>query len=98
MTQAGRPGAAQGAPDQGTATITLDGTGFGAPQTVNPGEPVKLVNKGSAACSLKSGSALNITVPAGGTASFTAPTVPGAYPLSCGLTPDPHGTLNVRGV
>lgn len=97
--QAGQSAApASGAPDQGSATITIDGTGFGQPQTVNPGEPIKLINKGSAACTLKSGAVLDVVVPAGGSASITAPTVPGAYPLSCGFSPDLHGTLNVRGV
>lgn len=85
-------------PDRGSVTITIQGSGFGAPQTVNPGEPIELVNKGSATCALRSGSMLDVQVAPGARASFTAPTEPGSYPLSCGLHPDLRGTLNVRGM
>jgi hypothetical protein len=84
--------------DRGSVTITIQGSGFGVPQTVNPGEPIELVNKGSATCALRSGSMLDVQVAPGGRASFTAPTEPGSYPLSCGLHPDLRGTLNVRGM
>jgi hypothetical protein len=82
----------------GTATITIQGAGFGAAQTVNPGEPIYLVNRGATAYTVTSGSSLDVKVAPGATVTFSAPTVPGSYPLSVTQSPAMHGTLNVRGV
>jgi plastocyanin len=85
-------------PDTGVATITISGLSFGAPVTANPGEPIKLVNKDAVPYTVTSGSAFNVKVKAGGTASFSAPTTPGKYPLTCASHPNMHGTLTVRGI
>jgi hypothetical protein len=79
-------------------TITIQGRGFGAPRTVNPGEPIRLVNQNAQSYTVTSGCVIKVSVGAGATATFTAPTIPGSYSL---LTtgPDPlHGTLTVQGV
>jgi len=86
------------APDGGTATITIQGSSLGAPLTVNPGEPVSVVNKDNVPYTLASGSTFTVKVPADGRTTFTAPSIPGAYPLSAAAKPAMHGTLNVRGV
>jgi plastocyanin len=87
-----------GAPESGAATLTISGQSFGAPITANPGEPIKVVNKDAVPHTVMSGSAFSVKVKGRGTASFTAPTVPGKYPLTCRSTPKMHGTLIVRGI
>ena len=42
-----------------------------------------------------SGAGIDVDLPAGGSASFTAPTKPGSYVLSCGFHPAMHGVLVV---
>ena len=84
--------------DSGTAVLTIQGTSFGAPLTVNPGEPIKVVNKEAVAETVTSGNAFDVKVPAGGTATFAAPSEPGTYPLTSKAEPKLHGTLNVQGV
>jgi plastocyanin len=42
------------------------------------------------------GKSFNVTVAAGGTATFTAPTKPGTYPFHCSVHPQMHGTLVVK--
>jgi hypothetical protein len=84
--------------DQGTATITIKGSGLGAPQTVNPGEPVHLVNLDGKAYTVTSGTVIKVSVGPNGTATFAAPSVPGSYPLTGGEGQALRGTLNVRGV
>jgi plastocyanin len=85
-------------PDIGKATITISGLRFGAPVTANPGEPIKVVNKDSVPHTVTSGTAFSVVVKAGGTATITAPTTPGTYPLTCHSHPKMHGTLTVRGI
>jgi plastocyanin len=87
-----------GAPDSGVVTMTISGRGFGAPIVANPGEPIKVVNKDSVPHTVTSGSAFNVEVKAGATATFSAPTIPGKYRLTCHFTPKMHGTLTVRGI
>jgi plastocyanin len=82
----------------GVAILTISGSSFGLPITVNPGEPVQIVNKDSVAHTVISGKDIDVKVDASGRASFTAPTVPGSYPLTCKSLPSMHGTLIVRGV
>jgi plastocyanin len=84
--------------DSGEVTMTITKLGFGAPISANPGEPIKVVNKDSVPHTVTSGTAFNLEVKSGATASFTAPTVPGNYPLTCHFTPKMHGTLTVRGI
>jgi plastocyanin len=86
------------APEVGTAILTISGLSFGLPITVNPGEPVQIVNKDAVAHTVISGKDIDVKVDASGRASFTAPTVPGSYPLTCKSQPSMHGTLIVRGV
>lgn len=82
----------------GVAILTISGSSFGLPITVNPGEPVQIVNKDAVAHTVISGKDIDVKVDASGRASFTAPTVPGSYPLTCKSLPSMHGTLIVRGV
>jgi plastocyanin len=86
------------APDTGVATITISSKSLGGPITANPGEPITVVNKDTVSHTVTSGSAFSVKVKGGGTASFTAPTTPGTYPLVCHAHPDLHGTLTVRGI
>lgn len=80
----------------GVAILTISGSSFGLPITVNPGEPVQIVNKDSVAHTVISGKDIDVKVDPSGRANFTAPTVPGSYPLTS--LPSMHGTLIVRGV
>ncbi len=84
--------------DSGTAVLTIQASGFGQPLTVNPGEPIKIVNQETKAETVTSGTAFDVKVPAGGTATFTAPSEPGTYPLSSKTEPALHGTLKVQGI
>ncbi|HEV3169500.1 MAG TPA: cupredoxin domain-containing protein [Actinocrinis sp.] len=44
-----------------------------------------------------SGNAFDVTIPAGGTASFKAPTTAGSYPFHCTVHPFMKATLVVSG-
>jgi plastocyanin len=54
--------------------------------TVKPGATVTVTNADSVA---------HLNVPGGGQATFTAPTKPGSYPLTCDFHPRMHGMLTV---
>jgi plastocyanin len=42
------------------------------------------------------GSAFDVDIRGGGTATFTAPTAPGTYAYHCTYHPNMHGTLTVK--
>jgi hypothetical protein len=84
--------------DGGTAVITIQAASFGVPLTVNPGEPIKVVNKEIVAETITSGTAFDVKIPAGGTVTFTAPSEPGTYPLTSKTEAKLHGALNVQGI
>jgi plastocyanin len=81
------------------ATITIKNFDFGTPVTVAPGAVVMVTNMDSAAHTVTAdqGSAFDVDVRgSGGTATFTAPSVPGTYPYHCTYHPNMHGTLKVK--
>jgi len=43
------------------------------------------------------GTDVDLNVPGGGTATFTAPAKAGTYPLTCDFHPQMHGVLTVAG-
>lgn len=87
------------APATTTATITIRNFDYGAPASVPPGAVVTVTNLDSAAhtVTVDQGSAFDVDVRSGGgTATFTAPSVPGSYPYHCTFHPGMHGTLTVK--
>jgi plastocyanin len=80
------------------ASITIRNFDFGAPVSVAPGAVVSVVNMDSAAHTVTAdqGSAFDVDIRGGGTATFTAPTTPGTYAYHCTYHPNMHGTLTVK--
>lgn len=80
------------------ASITIRNFDFGAPVSVAPGAVVSVVNMDSAAHTVTAdqGSAFDVDIRGGGTATFTAPTAPGTYAYHCTYHPNMHGTLTVK--
>jgi len=64
--------------------------------TVKPGATVTVTNADTATHTVNvNGTQIDVTVPVGGQASFTAPTQPGSYLLTCDFHKGMHGTLTV---
>jgi plastocyanin len=80
------------------ATITIKNFAYTMPASVSPGETISVHNQDSTAHTVTadSGTAFNVTVPASGTATFTAPTQPDSYPFHCTYHANMHATLTVR--
>lgn len=80
------------------AAITIRNFDFGAPMSVPPGTVVSVVNTDSAAHTVTAdqGSAFDVDIRPGATATFTAPTAPGTYAYHCTYHPNMHGTLTVK--
>lgn len=80
------------------AAITIRNFDFGAPVSVAPGAIVSVVNKDSAGHTVTAdqGSAFDVDIRGGATATFTAPTAPGTYAYHCTYHPNMHGTLTVK--
>jgi len=77
------------------ATLTIAGFAF-SPLTVKAGDTVTVVNSDSVDHTVTVASAsLDVNVPAGGSATFTAPATPGDYALTCDFHPSMKGTLTV---
>jgi plastocyanin len=75
--------------------MSISGFSFSA-LTVKPGATVTVTNADSVAHTVKvDGTQLDVNVAGGGQATFTAPTKPGTYPLTCDFHPSMHGTLTV---
>ena len=75
--------------------MDISGFAFSA-ITVKPGATVTVTNADTVPHTVKvHGTQIDVTVPGGGQASFTAPTTAGSYPLSCDFHPSMHGTLTV---
>jgi plastocyanin len=87
------------APASAAGTITIQGFAFSAPLTVAPGTQITVLNKDGAEHTVTADSAggFDVTVPAEGTATFTAPNAPGSYAFHCSVHPQmKHGTLVVK--
>jgi plastocyanin len=81
------------------ASITIKDFAYGAPLTVAPGATVTVTNMDAAAHTVTAdkGKAFDAKVAGhGGTATFTAPSIPGTYPYHCTYHPEMHGTLTVK--
>ena len=77
--------------------MTISGFAFST-LTVMPGATVTVKNADSAAHTVKVNCTdVDVNVAGGWTASFTAPTNAGTYPLTCDFNPQMHGVLTVGG-
>jgi plastocyanin len=79
------------------AMITIKNYAYMGATTVAPGASVMVMNNDSVAHTVTAdqGSAFNVTVPAGGTATFKAPAKAGTYTYHCDYHAEMHGTLKV---
>ena len=82
----------------GSATITIHDFAFDGGSSVAAGSTVTVTNQDSETHSVTSddASGFDVTVPAGGSRTFTAPSAAGTYPYHCLFHSDMHGTLRVR--
>lgn len=89
--------AGQSAPPAAADSITISSFAYSVPTSVAPGATITVTNKDSVAHTVTtdSGGAFDVMVPAGGTASFKAPSTPGSYAFHCTIHPSMHGTLVV---
>lgn len=79
------------------STLTISEFTFSA-LTVAPGATVAVRNQDAVAHTVHvNGTDVDVTVPANGQRSFTAPATAGSYPLTCDFHPRMHGTLTVAG-
>ncbi|HEV2346586.1 MAG TPA: cupredoxin domain-containing protein [Actinocrinis sp.] len=86
------------APASAADTITIQSFAFSGPLTVAPGATVTVMNDDSVDHTVTADSAggFDVTVPAHGTATFTAPKTPGSYAFHCSIHPSmKHSTLTV---
>ncbi len=82
-------------PAAGSAVLTISGFTF-SPLTVQAGQTVTVKNEDSAPhTATSSAGGFGVTVPGNGQATFTAPSTPGTYPLTCDFHPDMAGSLTV---
>lgn len=81
-----------------SAAITIKNYGFMVPAQVSPGERITVHNDDTVAHSVTAdtGTMFNVTVPASGTATLTAPDKAGSYPFHCTYHAEMHGSLVVR--
>ena len=89
------------APSQSTTaagpTLTIASFKFSA-LTVPAGAEVTVKNQDSATHTVKvKGTDVDVNVPGGGQATFTAPAKAGTYDLTCDFHASMHGTLTVTG-
>lgn len=92
------PGSAN-APASAVDTITIQSFAFSGPLTVAPGTSITVMNKDAVEHTVTADSAggFDVSVPAGGTATFTAPSAPGTYAFHCSVHPQmKHGSLVVK--
>ena len=65
--------------------------------TVTPGATVTVTNADNVEHTVNvNGTSIDVTVPGSGKATFTAPTKPGSYPLTCDFHKSMHGMLTVH--
>ncbi len=80
-----------------TGTITIKNFAYQGPGTVAPGAKITVTNQDSEAHTVTADTGgFNVTVPAGGSATFTAPTTPGSYAFHCNFHGNMHGSLVVQ--
>ncbi len=81
-----------------SGTITIKNFAYQGPGTVAPGAKITVTNQDAEAHTVTAdtGGAFNVTVPAGSSATFTAPTAPGSYAFHCNFHGNMHGSLVVQ--
>lgn len=94
-------GTTQSAQSSGPATsaakITIAGFAFTTPLTVSPGATVTVTNTDTADHTVTADNAsFDVSVPAGQTVTFTAPSKAGSFSYHCTIHPSMHGTLIVK--
>jgi plastocyanin len=94
-TQSAPPSAS--APATSAAKITIASFAFTTPLTVSPGATVTVTNTDSADHTVTADNAsFDVSVPAGQTVTFTAPSTAGSFSYHCTIHPTMHGTLIVK--
>lgn len=80
------------------AQVVITSFSYQVAGPVQPATTVTVRNDDNVAHTVTSDTAgeFDVTVPAHGTASFTAPQTAGSYPLHCTFHPNMHGKLVVR--
>jgi plastocyanin len=80
------------------AVITIKNYGFMVPGGVSPGERITVHNDDTVTHTVTAdtGGTFDVTVPASGTATLTAPGKAGSYAFHCTYHAEMHGTLVVR--
>jgi plastocyanin len=84
--------------DSGATTITIHDFTFGGTASVAAWSTVTVTNQDSETHSVTANGAggFDVTVPAGASRTFTAPSVAGTYAYHCLFHSDMHGMLRVR--
>lgn len=78
------------------SSITIENFMFST-ASVKAGSTVTVTNKDGVSHTVNvNGTKIDVTVPGGGSATFTAPTKAGTYPLTCDFHHSMHGTLIVQ--
>jgi len=86
------------APAQAAAVITIKDFKFSGPDSVAPGAQVMVKNADSTnhTVTADGDGGFDVTINAGSTGTFTAPSQPGNYPYVCTFHGDMTGTLVVK--
>jgi plastocyanin len=81
----------------GMVMIDIKDFAYAGATSVKPGQMIMVTNDDPEAHTLTSdvGGLFSVTVPAGGTAMFDAPTKPGSYSYHCSFHANMHGSLVV---
>ncbi len=84
-------------PPAAAAVITIKSFAYSGASSVKPGTMVTVKNEDSEAHTVTAdaGSAFDVTIDPGASATFTAPTKPGDYAYHCTFHSNMHGTLTV---
>lgn len=96
-TVASSPTVAGSSPASSGPQITIASFAFGSPVTVKAGTKVTVKNTDGVGHTVTAddGKSFNVSVPAGATATFTAPSKPGTYKFHCSIHRYMHGSLIV---
>ncbi len=80
------------------ATITIKNFAYSAAPAVAPGAKITIMNQDPEAHTVTSDTAgaFDVTVPAGGSATITAPATAGSYAFHCNFHSNMHGSLVVQ--
>lgn len=90
-------GMSSGSPSSAAVVIHISNFAYKTPASVAPGAKVTVMNMDGErhTVTADSGSAFDVTVDAGKSSTFTAPTKPGTYTFHCDFHSNMHGTLVV---